>query len=226
MWISPIEYMITLLTPTQCYICKTDGIELCESCFEIINKEVISRCYKCNKLTRGQTVCASCSSRLRRVWWLGTYELVLKDLIHQMKYHRQRSLARTFGRYMAQTLPYIAETTLVIPIPTATKRIRQRGFDQAALIAQTFATQRQLPLHPLLYRTSSVDLVGKSRPQRIEAMAKSLGISHAEQLKGKNIILIDDVLTTGATLEAAAALLRQHGVKHVDAAIVARDMLQ
>ncbi len=223
----PFEHIITLFTPAQCYICRSEETELCYACFETISHDLESRCYKCNKLTKSNKICHSCrsSSRLRRVWWLGVYKDDMKLLIRAMKYNRQRALARVFGDYLAQTLPHLPEDTLVVPAPTASARVRQRGFDQAYLIAAQFASNRQLPFKPLLYRTSQVDLIGKSRVQRTTLMAKSLAVQHTAEVRGATILLIDDVLTTGSTLEAGATLLRDHGAKHIDGAVLARNLL-
>lgn len=222
---SPLERLINLLVSERCLICSKNTYALCEACFYSNYQQIVQRCYMCNKLTKTSGVCNNCSSRLRRIWWLGYYEEFFKTLIWQMKFGRQRSHAKLFGNYLAQTLPFLSEETVVVSIPTSAKRVRMRGFDQAKLIAQTFAQKRGLNYMNLLQRTSNVDLIGKSRLERRKVMAKSISVSEHSILQGSSVILIDDVLTTGATLEAAAGILRQVGAKHVDAAVVARKLL-
>lgn len=221
---SPLESLIGLLAHDQCIICGKDNIALCYACFhqEIFTED--SRCYMCNKLAKNSGICTACTSRLRRIWWLGLYKGQLKDLLWQMKFHRRRSHGRLFGTYLADTLPHLPAETLVIPVPTAPRRIRRRGFDQAKLIAQTIAEKRKLRFLDPLYRVSTVDLIGKTRTERRELMRESLAIKRQELLGGATVLLVDDVLTTGATIEAAAALLRKQGVKHVDGALVARQL--
>lgn len=218
---NPFEYLLDLLESPTCAICSMPGERLCTGCLhgQLIDKD--KRCYICNKLSDKHGVCDSCPSRLRRVWWLGRYKEPLKDMIWQMKFQRQRDTARLFGAYLADVLPYIPEETVVTSLPTAPERIRRRGFDQAALIARVFTQKRQLTYRPLLERTNKVDLIGKSRQERIRLMGASMAYTAAEPLSGVTILLVDDVLTTGASMEAAASLLRENGARHIDAAVVA-----
>lgn len=198
---------------------------LCSHCAETAIEKQNSRCYMCNKLTKQQRVCVSCRSRssLRRVWWLSKHSGITKELIRDMKFHRKRAYAREFGVILADTLSFVPEDTIVVPIPTASSRIRHRGFDQALLIARAFARQRGLRFASLLLREGQHDQIGKTRKERYEQMQQSFSLKKAT-IKNANILLIDDVLTSGATLEAAAKLLRQQGARHVDAMVVARQL--
>lgn len=189
-----------------------------------LSSDTASRCYKCNKLTKQNTVCLSCKSRLRRVWWAGAYDGQFKDLIAQMKLGRKRAVARQFGEYLAERLPYISQDTLVVPVPTAQKRVRSRSFDHSVLIAKHLADKKALPYQNILRRTSSVDQIGKSRSERIEQMNNSFELKTNIDIGDKTIILVDDVLTTGATLESASTLLRDLGAYHVDAVVIARNL--
>lgn len=218
---SPLEYIFDFLESSMCNICGQDGWQLCYGCFQSAVLVDDIRCYMCNKLTKNPGICKSCPSRLRRVWWLGRYKSSLKDLLWHMKYDRRRSVARTFGHYLSDSLPYISEETVVTSVPTAHSRVRVRGFDQAALVARVFARQRSLVYQPLLERTNTVDLIGKSRQHRIKLMADSMQLLRPTSVKDRQILLIDDVLTTGASVEVAATLLRKYGAKHIDAAVVA-----
>lgn len=224
----PLEHMISLCTPLECLICKLEGNMLCSECAEKTFEQHISRCYLCNKLTESSRVCRSCrnKSALRRVWWMASYEGVTKDIIHSIKYGRRRAYARECGAYLASALPFLQESVIVVPVPTASSRIRQRSFDQAVLMAQTLAGQRELQFKQPLVRMSQVDQVGKRRSERFEQIKNSMAVKDGLNLKGAEILLVDDVLTTGATLETAARLLRAAGAKHVDAAVIARHLIK
>lgn len=228
MGLTLLEHMIALIAPLECHICQAENYMLCPGCKEELLLEEESRCYICNKLTKSNLVCKSCSSssRLRRVWWLGVYEKTLKELILHMKFQRRRAFAHEFGKFLAQSLPYLPESTLVVPVPTASARVRMRGYDQAVYIAKGFAESRGLRLTPLLTRTTQADQIGKRRLDRLKQMKNSFKAKNINEVKGASILLIDDVLTTGATLESAATVLREHGAKHVDAAVIARHLIK
>lgn len=227
MYISPIEHFISWLAPLECAICKHEGNMLCESCRPNIYNETESRCYKCNKLTMQNTVCSSCksSSALRRLWWADNYEKLTKQLISTMKFKRGRAYAQAYGELLAELLPYLPSDTLVTSVPTATKRIRSRGFDQAALLAKSFAHARGFTYKKLLSRTDQSDQIGKNRLERMRHISKKLLLVPGD-ISNKTILILDDVLTTGASMEASAKLLRKAGVKHVDGAVIARHLLK
>ncbi len=225
MYISPSERVITFLTRDDCLICKQTEGPLCELCFMELSSDTVSRCYKCNKLTKQNAVCLSCRSKLRRVWWAGTYENHFKMIVSQMKLGRKRLIARQVGQYLADTLPFLSENTLVVPVPTAQKRVRRRGFDHSVLMAQHLAKAKSLPYLNILRRTNNLDQIGKKRSERIAQMKNSFELKNSIDLNGKSILLVDDVLTTGATLESAAKTLRANGASHVDAVVIARHLL-
>lgn len=119
---------------------------------------------------------------------------------------------------MSRTLPYLDETWVIVPIPTAPARIRTRGYDQALLLARALAATRKLPYRRLLTRQSSARQLGANRRTR---QAQAAHLFTAADATGKKILLVDDVCTTGATLKAAATALRQAGATEVAAAVAA-----
>jgi ComF family protein len=200
---------------------------LCGTCYDAQIEEQESRCYLCNKLTKQHRVCRGCRSKsgLRRVWWVSEYTTLTKQLITDMKFHRKRAYGREFAKLLVETLPYLPEHTHVVPVPTASTRVRRRGFDQAVVIAKQIAKDRGLPYTPLLRRLDQTDQIGKSKKQRYQQMQNSLSF-HGSLPPNATVLLVDDVLTTGATLEVAAKLLRQHGAVHVDAVVIARTLFK
>lgn len=224
---SPFEIAINFITTERCAICNSIGEPLCAGCFHTSFGDLEYRCYICNKLTSQGRVCKSCksSSSLRHVWWLSGYSGVMKDLVWNIKYKRQRQTARLLGGYLADTLPFLPSGTIVVPLPTASTRVRRRGYDQAVVLAHSFAAKRNLECRQVLTRKDQKELIGKRRRDRMKLMANSFGLKDRFSLRDKSILLIDDVLTTGASLESAAKLLRKAGASRVDAAVITRRLL-
>lgn len=122
---------------------------------------------------------------------------------------------------MLACTPPLPPDVIIVPIPTATKRIRTRGYDQAALIARQLAKCRGVQYREALFRTNNTRQVGAGRHGR-RTQLKGVFISRRpDELTGKQILLVDDVLTTGATLESAAYTLRKCGVTVINAVVFA-----
>ncbi|HKR82318.1 MAG TPA: phosphoribosyltransferase family protein [Candidatus Saccharimonadales bacterium] len=112
--------------------------------------------------------------------------------------------------------------TVLVFVPTATSRVRQRGYDQARLIARELGRLHRIPLLPALVRVGQRRQVGASGEQRRRQLQDAFRVVRKPTLKGKHVVLVDDVVTSGATLEAAARVLHQAGAQRIDAAVFAR----
>lgn len=149
-----------------------------------------------------------------------------QQLIHHLKYSNQPELGFKLGQLLGERLllsPYYQDIDLLIPVPLHKKRERQRGYNQSAAIAEGIARILQLPLSTshLLRKASTDSQTKKGRYLRFENMSKAFEVRNGEALKGKHILLIDDVLTTGATLEACGLELLKCGVGKVSFATLA-----
>jgi ComF family protein len=112
--------------------------------------------------------------------------------------------------------------TLIVPIPTAISRIRQRGYDQTVLLARALSRQGHLLRADVLVRVSRSRQVGANRQKRLAQLRNSFIVSGNELVRKADILLIDDVVTTGATLETAATVLKKAGAKSVSAVVFAQ----
>ncbi len=111
---------------------------------------------------------------------------------------------------------------LVVPVPTATSRVRQRGFDHSILLAKHLARQLNLNYSQTLGRLGQASQVGTGRADRLKQPAGQYFVRTPWQVRGQSILLIDDVITTGGTLLSATQELRRAGAIHVDALIFAK----
>jgi ComF family protein len=111
---------------------------------------------------------------------------------------------------------------VIVPAPTATSRARHRGYDQAALIARSLATKTEVQYLPVLRRSGQHHQVGSNRAERLRQLQNAYRVIRPANIVGKHVLLIDDVLTTGATLEAAAKVLKAAGAKRVSGVVFAR----
>ncbi|MBN1152269.1 MAG: ComF family protein [Dehalococcoidia bacterium] len=175
-------------------------------------------------------LCSSCASRespVSSVRSVFRFEGVARNAIHELKYRNLRAIAPTLAAYLDDYLTRNpVEFDVVVPVPLHSKRLRTRGYNQAELLSRALARRKGIPLNTRsLHRTGG----GTSQVRSTSAGERRHNVSDAftcidESLSGKRILLIDDVCTTGATLEACAATLRSTGVREVYGLTVAREV--
>lgn len=182
-----------------------------------------SRCYLCHKITRQHAVCNVCrhKSSLSHVWVATAYEGLGKELVYKLKFGRARSVADPVGRIMSNQLPRLDKSVIVTHVPTANQRVRVRGYDQARLIAKAVADQKGWLYVPLLVRLGSKRQVGASKTERESQLRDAFAPRNKKLIKNAHVLLIDDVVTTGATIEFAGRALKDAGAKTVDVAVFA-----
>lgn len=218
-----LEQSIALLAPHRCISCSLEGSLLCYGC-EALLQPVFSRCYRCHKVTRQSAVCSSCRSsvKLSHVWISAEYEDLAKKLLYKLKFGRAKNGAERIAELMSVSLPYLPADVAITHLPTANHRVRARGYDQAALITRHLAKKTNLNYQNLFYRIGKSRQVGSSRKERFAHLEKALQLHRNAEIKGKHILVVDDVTTTGATIETAAKILKENGAKTVDAAVFAQ----
>ena len=222
---SLLDIAIGWVAPAECLSCGAEGAALCEPC---IYSEIIpygENCWNCNARSPGGRTCQKCRlpGTPRYVWLTTTYEGATKSLIKVYKFGNLRTASETIGSMMAETLRNFNgdQDYLVVPIPTATSRIRERSFDHCSLLAKEITKNLGLKYLPALGRLGQQRQVGKSRQDRLEQLDDKFYLKY-NLVKGQHVLLIDDVVTTGGTLRAATKILRDGGAAQVDALVFAK----
>lgn len=220
-----LDSLIAVAAPHYCLVCGVEGFLLCGYCQHDLSV-VPSRCYRCQASTTDSKVCTSCrrQSSLKHVWVRTSYQDTSQRLLHMYKFERAQSAYKTIASSMGEVLPVIPKDTLVVPVPTATVRQRLRGYDHALLLAKEIAKQRGLIYTKPVTRLSQARQVGASRKQRFKQLEQAIMVAKPGAVENQNILLVDDVTTTGATLEAVASALKRAGAKQVDALVFAQKL--
>jgi ComF family protein len=225
-WRSSAMRILDHLMPGSCLLCGEDAPDglICPNCTADLPGLPATRCPQCADLTTHGERCGACMNRrphFDQAIALFRYEFPVDRIIHALKYGHQLAVAKWLGEQLAaQTRSHPA--TMIIPLPLHALRLRERGFNQSGEIARQVSHLRGIRLEAdAVFRTSH------TRPQAELALkARSGNVRGAfecnRDLSNQHILLIDDVMTSGATLDECARVLKLHGALSVTAAVAAR----
>jgi competence protein ComFC len=148
------------------------------------------------------------------------YEGAVKELVLQLKFHRLKAATEAAAGLVLRCADEWPDVNLVTSVPVAAGRYRERGYNQSELLAREVARRLGLPYSTMLGRLTTAHQMGQDRRTRLEQVAGAFyGV---RRLEGQRVLIVDDVVTTGATLSECAATLRAAGAGPVWAAAVAR----
>lgn len=216
-----LDQIASLIAPFDCLICGSEGQLICTECLPkaIITKRLT--CYRCNRLSDGGRTCISCrsSSKLAGVTVASHYDGAIKELIYALKYQRAQAAAKLCAELITPLLDPL-QFDIVIPVPTSPTRGRQRGYNQAALIARAVSEKLGLPYSESLVRLQDVHQVGLAKLERLKQVEGIFAVY--KSASDQRVLLVDDVITTGATMVECAKVLKAAGAKRVWGAAVAK----
>lgn len=212
--------------PPRCGGCGTIVDELhsfCSDCWRKLDFLGEGGCHRCGvplKATDSET-CGACLARpprLDRIRAAVAYGEISRSIALRLKYGRKVGLARTMSRYMRPLIGDMPPDAILVPVPLHRSRLWTRGFNQSAIVAKALSRRTGLPVAVDALRRvrRTPPLKGLSLRQRRRTVAGAFRADPRAQLRGRTIVLIDDVLTTGSTANACARALKRAGAARVD----------
>lgn len=241
---------LNLFYPNRCLSCKkelayNETFHLCSLCSNSIQQVSEPVCVRCGvHLPFGGMHCFFCRKEKRYFTFVrsaGNFTGALREMVHQLKYSGKDYLSKELARVLLdgwKRYPELKDAEMVIPVPLHPSALRERGYNQAELLARSFVSllQETPSLHPLRDGERIVKnvLVRKKKTQSqtlLNREERNLNVTDAfavqeqevHKIKGKIVLLIDDVCTTGATLNECAKVLKKAGAKRVSGLTLARD---
>lgn len=225
-----LDKLIGLIAPPNCLVCGQEGSTLCSECAKAQLVPYGERCFSCGAISPSARTCEKCRPGAPRYVWVSTnYEAAARELVKIYKFGHQRAAGDSLASLMIGTLLRFNEIQelrdlnyLIVPVPTATSRIRQRSFDHSSYLARRIARKLKTRHLNALARIGQTRQVGAERSVRLAQPAGNYLVRYPNLVEGRNILLIDDVVTTGATLRASTKALRAAGAARVDALVFAK----
>ena len=213
--------LLDILAPHSCRGCSRIGDPLCNCCKNYIISQHHNLCPVCHASNLNGK-CHKCR-HLPPIFIAGNRSDLIGELIHDFKFNSVRALARPLAEILAAIVPPINAPATIIPLPTISKHIRERGFSHTHLIAKQFAKFRSnCQSQSLLIRNRNTVQVGSSRKDRLVQASSAYTLTKNAKIDAKTTyILFDDVWTTGASLQSAYAILKKAGAKNIIIAVLA-----
>jgi ComF family protein len=226
-----LKSLADFVYPPICYGCDTEVDEglVCESCRLALFTHELAACPKCHRpCTRTAETCGQCETpfSLSRVRALGLYAPPFDKLVQAFKYSGKTKVGELLGRALAALVEQdevLSAADAVCPVPLHPSRLRERGFNQSLLLAAAISMSNHIPLVECLTRIRNTPTQTRKtkREDRLKNLERAFRIRPDANLAGKRVLLVDDVMTTGATLDQAARELLKGGAASVLGAVVA-----
>lgn len=229
-----IDWLLAQLLPPACPLCRVTfpvdwGEIFCPACLSGFRSLPEAHCPCCAlpfpASDNSGHLCGRCLVKqpsFKKVHAVGLYDRSLRDAIHQFKFNRRIGLDRPLAMMLERALTPELKVDLIVPVPLHFCRLQQRNFNQALLLARELARKRELPVAvELLVKTvetaAQQELSAREREHNLHQAFRVQG-----ELHGERVLLVDDVMTTGATVEGCCRTLLDAGAATVEVAVIGR----
>ena len=222
--------LLDLLFPPRCVGCGREGSFLCITCYDALPCLAAPLCELCGLPLKGGGLCPACARESQAVDRIRSpllYQGLAREVVHSLKYRNLRSLAAPLGQLLAE---YLVQQALpgdvLVPVPLHPSRLRQRGYNQATLLARELGERSGLPVVDdcLVRLTNAPAQARSSSATERQRNVKDAFACRDNTLRGRQVLLIDDVCTTGATLNECALALKAKGAAVVSGLTLAREV--
>jgi ComF family protein len=224
------EIALNLLFPQRCVGCGKEGELICRSCQSSLPRIMPPLCPRCGRPQPSGILCSNCVSWRAEIEGIRSpfrFDGVMRQAIHQLKYRNLRTLAAPLAQLLRDYLvTYPVPGDVLVPVPLHRRRLRERGYNQSRLLARELGKLISLPMvDDCLIRQRHAPPQARTRnvQERLSNVVGAFRCSD-QRLRDKQVLLIDDVSTSGATLDACAAALKAAGVKSVWGLTLAREI--
>lgn len=224
--------LLELIYPTQCVLCGQSGQLVCPGCLQslsLIDSKANSKiCLKCGKPCYYMVEqCRDCRDKrfaFSQSRSLGLYQGDLRELVHKFKYGNSRGLADIFAGLLIERIDSdFFAVDLITSVPLSKNKQKQRGFNQAQLLAQSLALKLDRKFADVLYQSKDTQDQSKLQAnERRKNVRNAFSVKQDPGQKGSKILLIDDVFTTGSTVNECSKVLKRAGAGSVRVATIAR----
>jgi ComF family protein len=224
------EAALDILFPKKCLGCGAEGVLICHTCQKTIVRIMPPVCPKCGRPQPSGILCHRCVSWPSAIDGVRSplqFEGIIREAIHQFKYNNLRVLSGTLAAFLHEFLLNNSITgDVFVPVPLHPKRLKERGYNQAGLLARELGKKISLPVNEnCLVRIKHVSpqaLTGSVLERRNNVYQAF--ICRNLSMENKHVILVDDVATSGATLDACAIALKLSGALSVWGLVLAREI--
>ena len=241
------EGALNFVFPLNCEICQkpireSKGYSICEDCFNRIEFIEKPYCVKCGKplikteffLKNKDILCADCRKEkysFKFARSVTVYNKILKKFIHLYKYYNEKKLADPLGKLLINYLLKCKEfekIDLLIPVPMHKNDLRKRGFNQSVLLGRKIGNYFSIPIEEkiLIKEKSTPFQINLSKKERKKNLIKVFSVKEPEKFENKNILIVDDVFTTGSTVNECAKEIKKAKAKNIFVLTLARSITE